>query len=75
MGCGRHISRGSPGPCGRGRRNSSADVTPFEHMKLRLLNGAHSTIAYLGYLAGNETVAATIAEPAFAAPHPRHDGR
>lgn len=42
------------------------DVTPFEHMKLRLLNGSHSTIAYLGYLAGYETVADTIADPAFA---------
>ena len=26
------------------------DVTPFEEMKLRLLNGAHSSIAYLGLL-------------------------
>jgi fructuronate reductase len=42
------------------------DVTPFEHMKLRLLNGAHSTIAYLGYLAGYETVAETIADANFA---------
>lgn len=42
------------------------DVTPFEHMKLRLLNGSHSTIAYLGYLAGYETVADTIADPVFA---------
>lgn len=32
------------------------DVSPFETMKLRLLNGAHSTLAYLGYLAGCETV-------------------
>ena len=43
-----------------------SDVTPFEHMKLRLLNGSHSTIAYLGYLAGYETVAETIGDPAFA---------
>ena len=42
------------------------DVTPFEHMKLRLLNGSHSTIAYLGYLAGYETVADTIGDPGFA---------
>ncbi|MEP4354281.1 MAG: mannitol dehydrogenase family protein [Lentilitoribacter sp.] len=26
------------------------DVTPFEHMKLRMLNGAHSLIAYLGHI-------------------------
>ncbi|MGU3575574.1 mannitol dehydrogenase family protein [Brucellaceae bacterium C25G] len=32
------------------------DVSAFELMKLRLLNGSHSTIAYLGYLAGHETV-------------------
>ncbi|WP_315811747.1 mannitol dehydrogenase family protein [Bradyrhizobium sp. SZCCHNR2028] len=39
------------------------DVAPFELMKLRLLNGAHSTLAYLGYLMGCETVAAAMAEP------------
>ncbi len=44
----------------------AADVTPFEHMKLRLLNGSHSTIAYLGYLAGYETVSDTVADPDFA---------
>lgn len=44
----------------------TTDVTPFEHMKLRLLNGSHSTMAYLGYLAGYETISDTIADPAFA---------
>jgi fructuronate reductase len=39
------------------------DVTPFEDMKLRLLNGAHSGIAYLGLLSGHETVAAAFADP------------
>ncbi|MGL4288302.1 MAG: mannitol dehydrogenase family protein [Phreatobacter sp.] len=38
------------------------DVAPYELMKLRLLNGAHSTLAYLGYLAGYETVAAAVAD-------------
>jgi fructuronate reductase len=33
------------------------DVAPFEEMKLRLLNGAHSSTAYLGLLLGRETVA------------------
>ena len=33
------------------------NVAPFELMKLRLLNGAHSGLAYLGYLCGYETVA------------------
>lgn len=43
-----------------------ADVTPYEHMKLRMLNGAHSSLAYLGYLAGHETIADTVADPVFA---------
>jgi fructuronate reductase len=34
-------------------------------MKLRMLNGSHSTLAYLGYLAGHETVADAIADPPF----------
>ncbi len=33
------------------------EVAPFEFMKLRMLNGAHSSLAYLGYLADHETVA------------------
>lgn len=43
------------------------DVTPFEHMKLRMLNGAHSALAYLGYLAGHRTIADTVADPVFGA--------
>ena len=43
-----------------------ADVTPYEHMKLRMLNGTHSPLAYLGYLAGHETIADTVADPVFA---------
>ena len=43
-----------------------ADVAPFELMKLRMLNGAHSSLAYLGYLAGRETIAETVAEAPFA---------
>jgi len=43
------------------------DVRPFELMKLRMLNGTHSALAYLGYLAGYETIADTIADPVFAA--------
>lgn len=38
------------------------DVEPYELMKLRLLNGSHSTIAYLGYLSGHETVADAMAD-------------
>jgi fructuronate reductase len=42
-----------------------ADVEPYELMKLRLLNGAHSSLAYLGYLAGYETVSDTMADADF----------
>ncbi len=42
------------------------DVTPYEHMKLRMLNGTHSALAYLGYLAGHETIADTMADAVFA---------
>jgi fructuronate reductase len=41
------------------------DVRPYELMKLRALNGAHSSLAYLGAVAGLETVADTMADPAF----------
>lgn len=44
-----------------------ADVDAFELMKLRLLNGSHSTLAYLGYLAGHETVSDAMAGEGFAA--------
>ncbi|RWP00407.1 MAG: mannitol dehydrogenase family protein [Mesorhizobium sp.] len=40
------------------------DVGPFEDMKLRLLNGSHSAIAYLGLLSGYETVDRAFADPA-----------
>lgn len=43
-----------------------ADVKPFELMKLRLLNASHSALAYLGYLAGHETIADTMRDPHFA---------
>ena len=41
------------------------EVEPFEHMKLRMLNGSHSTLAYLGYLAGYQYVADAIGDAAF----------
>jgi fructuronate reductase len=37
------------------------DVGPYETMKLRLLNGAHSALAYLGLLAGYDYVADFVA--------------
>jgi fructuronate reductase len=42
------------------------DIVPFELMKLRLLNGAHSTMSYLGYLAGHETIAGCMKDDALA---------
>jgi fructuronate reductase len=42
----------------------SRDVTAYERAKLRLLNGAHSSLAYLGLLSGLQTVAEAMAQPA-----------
>jgi len=42
------------------------DVAPWERMKLRMLNGAHSTIAYLGLMAGKPHVRDVMADPALA---------
>jgi fructuronate reductase len=42
------------------------DVEPFEYLKLRLLNGSHSTMAYLGYLSGKETIADAASDPSMA---------
>lgn len=39
------------------------DVAPFETMKLRMLNGAHSLLAYTGPLMGLETVAEAVTDP------------
>jgi fructuronate reductase len=44
-----------------------ADVVPFEHCKLWLLNGAHSLMAYAGPLRGHVTVQEAIADPVVAA--------
>ncbi len=40
------------------------DVAPWEAAKLRLLNGAHSAMAYLGQLAGIDFVHRFVADPA-----------
>ncbi len=39
-----------------------ASVDAYEEAKLRLLNGAHSSLAYLGLLLGHETVADAMAD-------------
>jgi fructuronate reductase len=40
----------------------SSDVDAWAKSKLRILNGAHSTLAYLGLLIGHETVADAMAD-------------
>lgn len=44
----------------------AAAVAPFERAKLRLLNGAHSTLAYVGLALGYDTVSTAMADPRFA---------
>jgi fructuronate reductase len=43
-----------------------SDVGPHQDLKLRLLNGAHSAIAYIGALLGLPFVSDVMAEPALA---------
>lgn len=43
------------------------DVAPYELMKLRMLNGTHSSLAYLGYLGGHMTIADCMADPVYRA--------
>ncbi|RMF14876.1 MAG: mannitol dehydrogenase family protein [Gammaproteobacteria bacterium] len=42
-----------------------SDVTPYELMKLRLLNASHSAMAYLGLLAGYRYTHDVMADPLF----------
>jgi fructuronate reductase len=41
----------------------ASDVAPFERMKLRLLNGAHSAIAAIARVCGCDTIASAMADP------------
>jgi mannitol 2-dehydrogenase len=41
------------------------DVTPYEKMKLRLLNAGHSVLGILGALHGHDTINTCITDPAF----------
>ena len=43
-----------------------ADVTPYEMMKLRCLNGSHTALALLGQLHGKQTVSVAITDPLLA---------
>ena len=40
-----------------------SDVAPYEKMKLRMLNGAHSMLAYAGHLSGQKYVRDVMADP------------
>lgn len=41
------------------------DVTPYEEMKIKLLNGSHLALTYLGFLRGYRFVHETMADPLF----------
>lgn len=43
----------------------TADVSPWETTKLRMLNGAHSTVAYVASLAGHQFVSDAVQLPEF----------
>lgn len=48
------------------------DVTPYEAMKLRMLNGSHSMLAYAGFHAGVALVRDVMADPDLAGLVSRH---
>ncbi|WP_061016194.1 fructuronate reductase [Vibrio splendidus] len=41
------------------------DVVPYEEMKLRMLNGSHSFLAYLGYLGGYDHISDTMTDTGY----------
>jgi fructuronate reductase len=49
-----------------------SDVAPYEKMKLRMLNGAHSMLAYSGFLGGHRYVRDVMRDGALAALVARH---
>ena len=48
------------------------DVAPYEKMKLRMLNGSHSMLAYAGFLAGHRYVRDVMGDAALSALVARH---
>lgn len=48
------------------------DVAPYERMKLTMLNGSHSMLAYAGFLSGRKYVRDVMADPELAALVARH---
>ncbi|HWU64313.1 MAG TPA: mannitol dehydrogenase family protein [Ensifer sp.] len=49
-----------------------SDVSAYEKMKLRMLNGAHSLLAYLGFIGGHEFIRDTMQDAALKALAERH---
>lgn len=58
-----HFAAGRPDWSAGGAR-FVAEAAPWETLKLRVVNGSHSAIAYLGAMAGWATVDSAIAQPA-----------
>jgi mannitol 2-dehydrogenase len=59
-----HFCNGRP-PFEKVGVQMTADVQPYETMKLRLLNASHSAMGYLGYLAGYGYIYEIMADPRF----------
>ncbi|MBB5717088.1 mannitol-1-phosphate/altronate dehydrogenase, partial [Sphingomonas aerophila] len=57
---------GSPDLSGAGV-TLTADVAAWEQAKLRVLNGSHSTLAYLGLLLGHHSVSDAMGDPGLSA--------
>ncbi|HEY6135951.1 MAG TPA: mannitol dehydrogenase family protein [Rubrivivax sp.] len=57
-----HFAAGRPAWDAGGARFVTA-AAPWEHLKLRMVNGTHSAIAYLGSVAGWRTVDVALAQP------------
>ena len=58
-----HFAAGRPDWAAGGAR-FAAEAAPFETLKLRMVNGAHSALAYLSVMAGWATVDQAVAQPA-----------
>lgn len=59
------LALGGPDLAGAGAIVTT-DVRAYERAKLRILNGSHSTLAYLGLLRGHASVADAMRDPALA---------
>ncbi len=53
----------------------TSDVSPYEKVKMRLLNGSHQAMCYIGMLLGHEFAHDAIADPVDTRPRADDDGR